>query len=228
MNDLQVYGFENREVRVVMKDGEPWFVAKDVAEALGYAESTYSNVEKMTGHVPEKWKGRYPIPTPGGIQEMLCLSEQGLYFFLGRSDKTTALPFQEWYAGEVLPAIRKTGIYALPGAEVALLSTIENYVIAAVDKAFKKQAALPDPKAEAYCELGQFVKKYLLITGVQKHETLIETAYDKYRSFATVILPEKEFMYKIAIEYPDIQIKQRRSANFFCGCLFQYGEAFNA
>jgi hypothetical protein len=51
------------------------------------------------------------------MQNMLCLSEQGLYFFLGRSDKPAALPFQKWIAGEVIPSIRKTGSYTMPGRD---------------------------------------------------------------------------------------------------------------
>ncbi|CAK0754896.1 hypothetical protein CCP4SC76_2580001 [Gammaproteobacteria bacterium] len=58
------------------------------------------------------------VLTPGGIQEINILREQGLYFFLGRSDKPGALPLQKWVAGEVIPSIRKTGQYALPGAKV--------------------------------------------------------------------------------------------------------------
>ena len=94
-------------VRVVDKDGDPWFVAKDVAEALGYQWKASATV----GHVPEEWRGVYSVQTPSGEQEMLTLSEQGLYFFLGRSDKPAALPFQKWLAGDVLPSIRKTGSY---------------------------------------------------------------------------------------------------------------------
>jgi prophage antirepressor-like protein len=117
MNDLINFTYEGREVRTFIKDGEPQWVIKDVAEVLEYPETTISNTAKMVQHVPDEWKGRYPIPTPGGEQEMLCLSEQGLYFFLGRSDKPAALPFQKWIAGEVVPSIRKTGSYALPGRE---------------------------------------------------------------------------------------------------------------
>ena len=51
--------------------------------------------------------------TLGGTQELWCISEQGLYFFLNRSDKPKALPMQKWVAGEVLPSIRKTGNYAV-------------------------------------------------------------------------------------------------------------------
>ena len=94
-------------VRVVEKDGEPWFVAKDVCEALGYQWKASATV----GHVPDEWRGVYSVQTPSGEQEMLTLSEQGLYFFLGRSDKPAALPFQKWLAGDVLPSIRKNGSY---------------------------------------------------------------------------------------------------------------------
>ena len=82
-----------------------WFVGKDIAEALDYAEWRTTLMQS----VPDIWKGVKPIHTPGGKQEMLCLTEQGLYFFLGRSDKPKALPYQMWIAGEVVPSIRKTG-----------------------------------------------------------------------------------------------------------------------
>ena len=103
--------FEREEfgtVRVVDVNGEPWFVAKDVAQALGYASTNMTTVFQA---VPEEWKGSNPIATPGGMQDMLIISEQGLYFFLGRSDKPKALPYQMWVAGDVVPTIRKTGRY---------------------------------------------------------------------------------------------------------------------
>lgn len=112
MNDLQVFKYENKEVRTVIKDGEPWWVAKDVAEVLEYQWQP-----NLVGHVPDEWKGINRINTLGGMQDLLCLSEPGLYFFVNRSDKPKALPFQKWVAGEVLPAIRKTGTYTVPGRE---------------------------------------------------------------------------------------------------------------
>lgn len=103
------FRFESREVRTAVIDGEPWFAAKDIIRSLDYAKS--SSPAKLIEHVPEQWKGVNPIHTPGGTQKLLMLSEHGLYFFLGRSDKLKALPFQMWVAGEVLPAIRKHGRY---------------------------------------------------------------------------------------------------------------------
>ena len=110
MSELQVFKNGDFSVRTIEDNGEIWFVAKDVADALGY-ERFDSNLIKS---VPDFWKGTKRIRTLGGEQKMLCLSEQGLYFFLGRSDKKAVLPYQMWIAGEVVPSIRKTGSYTLP------------------------------------------------------------------------------------------------------------------
>ena len=110
-------------MRVTEKEGELWFVAKDVATALEYPGSSLTNMARLTEHVPSEWKGRNPIPTPGGEQDMFTLSEQGLYFFLARSDKPKALPYQKWIAGDVMPSIRKFGGYLTPDKmEEALLN----------------------------------------------------------------------------------------------------------
>ena len=108
------FAFDAALVRVILDDAaEPWFCAKDVALALGYQ---WNGVSCIT-HVPEEWRSvRSVLTLRRGEQETWFLSEQGLYFFLGRSDKAGALPFQKWLAGEVLPSIRRNGGYALPGA----------------------------------------------------------------------------------------------------------------
>lgn len=111
MSGLTPFSFESRAIRVLTLDGLPWFVAKDVLLALEYADASTSNISAKIDHVPDEWKGRHPMATPGGTQELWCLSEPGLYFFVNRSDKPKALPFQKWVAGEVLPAIRQTGRY---------------------------------------------------------------------------------------------------------------------
>ncbi|MCL1998188.1 MAG: hypothetical protein FWG65_05400 [Turicibacter sp.] len=113
--------FENTDfgkIRTVEINNELWFVARDIAKSLGYRWQV-----NLISHVPEEWKGVNQINTPGGTQKMNILSEQGLYFFLGRSDKPATLPFQKWIAGEILPQIRKTGGYLTPNQiEEALLS----------------------------------------------------------------------------------------------------------
>jgi anti-repressor protein len=98
------------EVRVTEIGGEMHFVAKDVAESLGYKWAGIATIQ----HVPEEWRGVNSVLTPKGNQELITLSEQGLYFFLGRSDKPSALPYQKWIAGDVTPSIRKNGAYLTP------------------------------------------------------------------------------------------------------------------
>ena len=128
MNNLQIFEHDNFTARTIEDNGEIWIVAKDVAQSLGYSAETISNMNKTIGMVPEVWKGRKRIPTPGGEQEMLCLTEQGLYFFLGRSDKKAALPYQMWIAGEVVPSIRKYGVYATPAKVEEFLANPDNLI----------------------------------------------------------------------------------------------------
>ena len=112
MTSIQLYSNQEFSVRSVTDtDGTVWFVAKDIAEALEYTLD--GGIGKYFAHVPDCWKGGKRIATPGGEQEMLCLTEQGVYFFLGRSDKPKALPYQIWIAGEVMPSIHATGSYSI-------------------------------------------------------------------------------------------------------------------
>ena len=146
--------FENKEFGAVRtfrdKAGEPLFVAKDVALALGYEWNGNARI----AHVPAEWRGVTSVVTPSGTQEMVVLTEQGLYFFLGRSDKPKALPFQKWLAGEVLPAIRKTGGYGTPQTENEILSraiTIAANRIGLLSQEvamLQEQIALDAPKVE--------------------------------------------------------------------------------
>jgi len=102
--------FQDHEVRTIDIDGEPWFVAKDVCDILGL-----ESVTKSLLRVPDNHKGVNPIHTLGGIQQINTVDEPGLYRLVLRSDKPEAEPFMEWVTAEVLPSIRKTGSYALPG-----------------------------------------------------------------------------------------------------------------
>ncbi len=102
--------FEDRnQIRTIFANETIWFVAKDVATALEYQRFD----SNLIANVPNEWVHTKPIRMNNITRNMLVLSEQGLYFFIGRSDKPKALPFQKWIAGEVLPSIRKTGNYSI-------------------------------------------------------------------------------------------------------------------
>jgi len=105
---LAPFDFEGRQVRIITDaQGEPWFVAADVL-------STISLDRKALERLDDDEKGVNSIHTPGGIQEMTTVNEPGLYALVLGSRKAEAKRFKRWVTHEVLPAIRKTGSYAVP------------------------------------------------------------------------------------------------------------------
>lgn len=112
-NEVQL--FENAEfgkIRTLVLDGEPWFVGKDVAMALGYGEGK-SLANAVAKHVDKEDKGVTELMTPGGKQNMVIINESGLYALIFGSKLESAKRFKHWVTSEVLPAIRKTGTYNL-------------------------------------------------------------------------------------------------------------------
>lgn len=111
MNNIKI--FENTEfgsIRTVDVNNEPWFVGKDVCEALRYSNSR----KALADHVKENHKGVTFCDTPGGKQQITIIDEAGLYSLVMRAKTDKAEAFQEWVTGEVLPAIRKHGGYLTP------------------------------------------------------------------------------------------------------------------
>ena len=109
MSELQV--FQNAEfgsVRTATIDGEPYFVGKDVATILGYSNLR----DAISKHVDDEDKGVAKCDTLGGRQEILFINESGLYSLILRSQLPAAKRFKRWVTSEVLPAIRRHGMYA--------------------------------------------------------------------------------------------------------------------
>lgn len=125
MNELQIFNNEEfGEIRTVTIDNEPWFVGKDVAEALGYAEPR-SAVSKK---VEECDRGVAEMETPSGKQKMTTINESGLYALIFGSKLESAKRFKHWVTSEVLPSIRKTGGYDMKqpqGKELLALAVLE-------------------------------------------------------------------------------------------------------
>ena len=96
------------DIRAIEKDGEPWFVGKDVAMALGYSRTA----DAVAAHVDAEDKGVGKIPTPGGEQNVTIINESGLYSLVLSSKLQQAKVFKHWVTAEVLPSIRRHGAYA--------------------------------------------------------------------------------------------------------------------
>ena len=118
MNEI-VKLYKNHPVRIVDRDGEPWFVAKDVCEALGIAK-----VDSAIRSLDEDEKDAHSMSTLGGNQEMTVVSEAGLYSLIMRSRKPEAKTFKRWVTHEVLPSIRKTGAYVAPNIGLEQLAAV--------------------------------------------------------------------------------------------------------
>lgn len=110
MTDLQIFNSpEFGAIRTIEKDGEPWFVGKDVAAALGYSKERNA----ISAHVDEEDKKDAPIQGDlGGTQSMTIINESGLYSLVLSSKLPTAKKFKRWVTSEVIPSIRKTGSYS--------------------------------------------------------------------------------------------------------------------
>jgi prophage antirepressor-like protein len=179
------YGKGNvRTVIVGNGNGETGFVAKDILTSLGYAEASITNVAKMVAHVPPEWLGRYQIPTPSGNQEMITLNEAGLFFFLSRSDKPAALPMQKWVAGEVLPALRKTGSYSLQPKPMTAADLITAQAQLAIDHEnrietlIKNQAAMAVQLNEISQQIRPTVYSKRDMSREERYLSFDETAID--------------------------------------------------
>ena len=114
MTDIQVYTHnELGSIRVLDIDGEPWFVGKDLTTALGYSNSRDAISKRVD--VEDKKSGVAIHDSMGRNQNVVAINESGIYSLILSSKLPSAKKFKRWVTSEVLPAIRKTGIYSVAG-----------------------------------------------------------------------------------------------------------------
>jgi prophage antirepressor-like protein len=116
--DTQItpFNFEGSDVRMVVLNGEPWWVARDVCNVLALVD-----VNRSVARLDADEKGAHVVSTVGaGRQEVVIVNESGLYTLILRSRRPEAKAFRKWITSEVLPNIRQTGAYIAPGVEVAI------------------------------------------------------------------------------------------------------------
>jgi anti-repressor protein len=177
MNSITPFNFESLQVRVVSdKNGEPWFVATDVCEALGL--ETHVAMRRLD----DDEKGRCSIPTPGGIQDLTTVNESGLYSLILGSRKPEAKRFKKWITSEVLPSIRKTGGYGVPQVPQSLPEALR--LAADLAEKVEEQTKLIEQQKPAV----EFVKKYVDGTGLKSFREMakiLEANEREFRQFLT-------------------------------------------
>lgn len=180
--DLQQFDFQGNDVRVTLIDSEPFFVGKDAASAIGYSNTR----DAIDRHVKEKYKRVSRFTTPSGTQEMVVISEPGLYQLAGQSKLPSAEPFQDWVYEEVLPSIRKHGAYLTPAKIEEVLSDPDTIINLATQLKSEREGRLIaeqrvnelEPKA-TYYDLILRNKSLLSITKIAKDYGMSGVALNK-------------------------------------------------
>lgn len=150
--ELTQFIYDDHQVRVVERDGMPWFVATDLARVLEYRDSA-----NLVRGLDEEDARTHIVSTSAGPREALVVSEGGLYTILVRARTERARPFRRWVTHEVLPQIRKTGAYAmdrapqLPKSPDQLVLEAMQILTARVEESTAKIAEL-EPKANAWSQ----------------------------------------------------------------------------
>lgn len=175
MSKLEI--FENSEfgeIRTVEINNEPWFVGRDVATVLGYSNPR----DALSKHVDNDDKGVAKCDTLGGSQDLTIINESGLYSLILSSKLPNAKAFKRWVTSEVLPAIRKHGLYAiddiLENPDIAIQALTKLKEERAARKALEldnqvksQQIAELQPKA-TYYDLILQCKDLLSVTEIAK------------------------------------------------------------
>ena len=140
------------EIRVMLIDNDPWFVGKDIAVALGYKDT----VNALKAHVGEQDKRGWRITTPSGEQQATIINESGLYSLIFSSKLESAQRFKHWVTHEVLPSIRKHGMYMTDNLlETAIANP--DFVIGLIQnmKSEKEKSAALQMQNKQLCEKNE-------------------------------------------------------------------------
>jgi len=158
--DMQLFNFEHKPIRVIIRAGIFQFVARDVCNAIDLP-----NMSMALARLDDDERGVNSIDTPGGPQQMVTITESGLYSLVLRSDKKEAAKFRRWVTHKVLPEIRRTGSYShYPAAPQQLPSKKElaQWVVEAEERAERAEAKVAElePPAAAWTELADAAGDY--------------------------------------------------------------------
>lgn len=118
MSDLQIFNFNNKEIRTLAIEGEPYFVGKDVADILGYQNGS----RDINRHVDEEDRHKAMIFDGNQYKETITINESGLYSLILSSKLPKAKEFKHWVTSEVLPTIRKHGAYMTDAKAAAIVT----------------------------------------------------------------------------------------------------------
>lgn len=178
MNNVIPFNNDEFSIRVVLIDGEQWFVGKDAAEALGYSDTVNAIKQHCKGVAKH-----HPLPTAGGVQDLRVINEPDLYRLIVGSTLPAAERFERWVFEEVLPSIRKTGSYHRPMSQAEMFLASAQAMV----EMERKQAALEQATARVEQRVDQLVEYQLLTKRPSNAEAI---THIRRRIFQEYGLPE--------------------------------------
>ena len=176
MDNIEIFrNAEFGEIRTIVIDGEPWFVGKDIAEALGYAKPT----DAVRKRVSEEDRGISKMETPSGLQQMTVINESGLYSLILSSKLPSAKEFKHWVTSDVLPSIRKHGAY-MTSQTIENVLTSPDFIIQLATQLKNEQEArkaAENKVEEQQLQLDEQKPKVEFADHVSESENLITMEY---------------------------------------------------
>lgn len=170
---IEMFDFKGHDVRVTVDDqGEPRWVASDVAKVLGYREAA-----NMTRNIRDRHKGPQIVRTLGGEQWMTTLTEAGLYSAILKSRVEMAEEFQDWVTEEVLPSIRKHGGYISEHATEEQLEALQRELRRTKDE-LTESVRREDSSYGRWQEAQRELDSLRLVDEIREQQGLAVNVYD--------------------------------------------------
>ena len=182
-----LFSFDNHDVRTFVRDGETWFMASDVCNVLGYANSR----DAISRHC--RGVAKHDTPTTSGIQEMTIIPERDLYRLVMKSKLPSAERFENWVVSEVLPSIRKSGSFSATAIvpdrpQIAFEDpfAVRDFMIAYCDKLAEKDALVAKQAEMIASQKAALVEQAAMIAELQSKAALSDQMLSIVDSFSKV------------------------------------------
>lgn len=219
-NEIVPFGYDDQLVRAILIDNSPWFVANDVCAALDI-----KNPRHAISILDDDEKGVGKTDTLGGEQEMNIINESGLYTLILRSNKPQAKKFRKWVTSEVLPSIRKNGVYDIAGTINDRLERIEKALEGLTEFTSAILKIVYEPKVIEYRTINSqldediytFYKKHVDDSVPTAVYTKAIDVWDLFKYDTHTKYPKAEFLERFKAIYPQFTFEKHKNVDVFWG-----------
>lgn len=219
-NEIVPFGYDDQLVRTVLIDDTPWFVAKDVCAALDL-----SDVSMSVSKLDDDEKLVQKIFVSGQNRDMFIINESGLYTLILRSNKPQAKRFRKWVTSEVLPSIRKNGVYDVTGNINDRLERIEKALEGLTEFTSAILKIVYEPKVIEYRTINSQLDEDIYIFYKKHVDDSVPTAiytkainvWELFKYDTHAKYPKAEFLERFRAIYPQFVFEKNKNVDVFWG-----------